>query len=42
MGTLELQAGEIQYTLEGHIAQAHKWQENIDARLSKFDDMMHQ
>uniref|UniRef100_A0A0E0M669 Uncharacterized protein n=1 Tax=Oryza punctata TaxID=4537 RepID=A0A0E0M669_ORYPU len=42
IGTLELQTGDIQHTLEGYVMQKQEWQQNFDAQLSNLNNMMQQ
>ena len=40
MDTLDMQTGEIQYNLEGHIAQTQEWQLNAYAQFTNINIMM--
>ena len=42
MDTLELQAGNMQHTLEDHVVQSWEWQQSVDAQLTNFNTMMQQ
>jgi hypothetical protein len=40
MDTRDIQTGEIQYNLEGHIAQTQEWQLNAYAQFTNINIMM--
>ena len=42
MDTLELQAGNVQHTLEDHVVQSRQWQQSVGAQLANFNSMMQQ
>jgi hypothetical protein len=40
--TLELQAGNMQHSLEDHVVQSREWQQSVGAQLANFNTMMQQ
>uniref|UniRef100_A0A0E0CKF7 Uncharacterized protein n=1 Tax=Oryza meridionalis TaxID=40149 RepID=A0A0E0CKF7_9ORYZ len=39
---LELQVGEIQHDLEGHIPQTQEWQQNVDTQFANINNLTQQ